>query len=300
MGYTNQQRLLGAVRACLVPLARILIRSGISFRQFSEMAKAAFVDQTLAERDLRGRSTNVSRIAVRTGLSRKEIARILRRSAANGNDVEQTQATKFHFHQAARVLQLWHSDARFVGDDGRPKELSVDGAMDSFAGLVRSAGGDVPPGAVRAELLAAGAVSDIGDGQLRVLKRDYVPQDIGEELIVGLTLVVYPTIAGLAHNLERPGQHTLMQRVAFTNRLIPAAVPLFRQVARKRSTDFVQAVDDWLSSNEVRSDDPAQQGDYVAVGVFYFEGLLPDINEPDRHLLTPTLEEASRVRPGAT
>ena len=287
MEHSNQQRLLGAVRACLVPLARILIRAGISFRQFSEMAKAAFVDQTLAERDSHRKTTNISRIAVRTGLSRKEIARILRRSTDKGIVLEQAQAATFHFHQAARVLQLWHSDPRFVEEDGRPRDLPVEGTTDSFASLVRSAGGDVPPGAVRAELMAAGALSEIGDGHLRVLKRDYVPEDIGEELIVGLTLVVYPAIAGLAHNVEKHGLHTFMQRVAFSDRIVPAAVPLFRQVARKRSTDFVQSVDDWLSSNEVRLDEHARQGDYVAVGVFYFEGLLPDVNEPDRHLLRP-------------
>jgi hypothetical protein len=285
MGYSNQQRLLGAVRACLVPFARILIRAGISFRQFSEMAKAAFVDQTLAENDYRGRATNISRIAVRTGLSRKEIARILRRSTDKTVESEQAEAATYHFHQAARVLQLWHSDSRFVGDDGLPKDLALEGAADTFASLVRSAGGDVPPGAVRAELLAAGAVSEVAGGHLRALKRDYVPEDIGEELIVGLTLVVYPTIAGVAHNVEKHGLQTFMQRVAFSNRLVPAAVPLFRQVARKRSTDFVQAVDDWLSSNEIEPEQPTEQGDYVAVGVFYFEGLLPDINEPDRHLL---------------
>ena len=287
MGYSNQQRLLGAVRACLVPLARILIRAGISFRQFSELAKAAFVDQTLAEHDFCGRPTNVSRIAVRTGLSRKEISRILRRSADKGVESEQAEAAKYHFHQAARVLQLWHSDARFVGEDGRPKDLAIEGAAETFVSLVRSAGGDVPPGAVRAELMAAGAILEVGGGYLRVLKRDYVPEDIGEELIVGLTLVVYPAIAGVAHNVEKHGLHTFMQRVAFSNRLVPAAVPLFRQVARKRSTDFVQSVDDWLSSNEVEPEQPPAQGDYVAVGVFYFEGLLPDINEPDRHLVKP-------------
>ena len=285
MGYSNQQRLLGAVRACLVPLARILVRSGISFRQFSEMAKAAFIDQSLAENDARGRTTNVSRIAVRTGLSRKEVSRILRQSMVRKSSENEVGAATFHFHQAARILQLWHSDPRFIGNDGRPRDLLIEGSAESFVGLVRSAGGDVPPGAVKAELIAAGALSEIGDGHVRVLKRDYVPEDIGEELIVGLTLVVYPAIAGLAHNVEQHGQHTFMQRVAFSDRLIPAAAPLFRQVARKRSTDFVQSVDDWLSSNEVRSEGPAGAGDYVAVGVFYYEGGLPDINEPDRHLL---------------
>jgi hypothetical protein len=286
VAYTNQQRLLGAVRACLVPLAKILIRSGISFRQFSEMAKRAFVDQALAERDSRGRPPNVSRIAVRTGLSRKEVARLMHK--ASGNDRANHVPTEtFHFHQAARVLQLWHSDARFVSSDGRPRDLPVEGSADSFVALVRVAGGDVPAGAVRAELLAAGAVSEVRDGVLRVLKREYVPENIGEELIAGLSLVVYPAIAGLAHNIEQHGRDTYIQRVAFTDRLIPAAVPLFRQVARKRTTDFVQAIDDWLSSNEVRTDEPQRNEDYVAVGTYYFEGVLPDINEPDRHLLGP-------------
>jgi Family of unknown function (DUF6502) len=286
MAISNQQRLLGAVRACLGPIARILIRSGVSFRQFSEMSKAAFVDEVLAERDSQGRRTNTSRIAVRTGLSRKEVARLLKQSRSGDAGANERVGAGVHFHQAARVLQLWHNDARFVRSNGLPKELAFDGSSDSFSALVKCAGGDVPPGAVRAELFAASAIDETEAGLLRALKRYYVPGDIGEELIAGLALIVFPVIAGLARNIEQHGGETFIQRVAFTNRLVPAAMPLFRKVARVRTTEFVQSIDDWLSSNE----DPtlkSQDSGFVAVGTYYYEGLLPDMNVPERHLATP-------------
>ena len=80
-----QVRVLEATRACLRPLARVLLRSGINFRQFEEIAKDVFLEEASAERDGRGRRANVSRIAVRTGLSRKEVARIRDRDAGSAS-----------------------------------------------------------------------------------------------------------------------------------------------------------------------------------------------------------------------
>ena len=280
----SQGRLLSAVRACLQPLARILIRSGVTFRQFSVMSKAAFVEAAIAERDPRGRRMNVSRVAVRTGLSRKEVAKVLEQLYRNSSASGAHEPQQFHSSQAARVLQLWHSDARFVASDGRPKDLTFDESINSFSSLVRLVGGDVPPGAVRAELMAATALEETTSGLLRALKRHYVPADIGEELLVGLTHIVYPTIAGLVHNIDRPGSDAYVQRLAYTDRLIPAAIPLFRQVARNRAMELVQSVDDWLSSNESTIDEPTGEGRYVAVGVFYFEGALPALNSLSDHL----------------
>jgi hypothetical protein len=54
-----------------------------------------------------------------------------------------------------------------------------------------------------------------------------------------------------------------------------AAVPLFRQIARGRCTEFVQSIDDWLSTNEVGPEVPIDEVKRVGVGVFYFEGEPP-------------------------
>jgi hypothetical protein len=273
-----QDRVLAATMTCLRPLARVLLRSGINYRQFAEAAKSAFLEEAASERDRRGNRANVSRIAVRTGLSRKEVSRMrdasITQSAAN---------LARHFRNAshaARTLQFWYSDARFVDAAGRPKDLSFSGDDESFTALVRAVGGDVPPGAVRAELLAAGSIVETATGSLKAVRRYFVPGNIDEDLVVGLAQIVHPVIEGLARNTGAGKSDPFLQRLSYSDRLFPAAVPLFRQIARERSANFVQSIDDWLSSNETNSECAASPPLRVGVGVFYFEGTPP--SETDR------------------
>lgn len=267
-----QSRILSALGTCLRPLARVLLRSGISYRQFSEVAKLAFVHEALADKDQRGRIKNISRVAIRTGLSRKEVARIKKRfTVVAANDDSRLAASPRSSH-AARVLQLWHVDPAFVDHEGNPKVLPVSGDSETFSALVRAAGGDVPPGAVRAELLAAHAINEMPDGRLAPVRRYFVPSDVGEDLVVGLTHILAPVLEVLAHNTGSVKHEPFVQRLAYSDRLIPAAVPLFRHLAQARATDFLQSIDDWLSSNEESTPRPGAKGLRVGVGVFYYEG----------------------------
>ncbi len=276
MGSTIQDRVLAATINCLRPLARVLLRSGINYKQFAEAAKRAFLEEAAGERDRRGHRANVSRIAVRTGLSRKEVARL--RDVAFDRPTERDLVGHFqNVSYAARTLQYWFSDARFIDNSGQPKELLFNTGEHSFATLVRAIGGDVPPGAVRAELLAAGSIVETASGELKAVKRHFVPGNIDEDLVIGLSQIVHPVMEGLARNTEPKVTDPFLQRFTYSDRLLPAAVPLFRQVARVRCKDFVQSVDDWLSSNEGSSeeDDTTDSPVRVGVGVFYFEGPVP-------------------------
>jgi hypothetical protein len=275
MSNTIQDRVLAATITCLRPMARILLRAGINYRQFSEAAKLAFLEEASSERDPRGRSANVSRIAVRTGLSRKEVARIRdKRPQQLAVAIALVGEIRSASH-AARTLQLWYSDSRFVDPSGAPRELPFSGDDASFSAVVRAVGGDVPAGAVRAELLAAGAVVESAAGSLKAVKRYFVPGNVDEDLVIGLTQIVHPVLEGLARNTGRDRVEPFIQRLAYSDRIIPSAVPLFRQIARDRATDFVQSVDDWLISNEVKPDALVGQSLRVGVGVFYFEGIPP-------------------------
>jgi hypothetical protein len=185
---------------------------------------------------------------------------------------------------AARTLQFWYSDARFVDATGRPKDLSFAGDDVSFTALVRAVGGDVPAGAVRAELLAAGSAIETPTGSLKAIRRYFVPGNIDEDLVIGLTQIVHPVIEGLARNTGTQKSDPFLQRLSYSDRLFPAAIPLFRQIARERSGNFVQSIDDWLSSNETSSEGAASPSMRVGVGVFYFEGPAPgeiDRSTPD-------------------
>jgi hypothetical protein len=275
MNNGTQIRLLGAVGVCLRLVARMLLRSGIGYKQFADLAKAAFVQEALGERDSRGRTTNLSRVAIRTGLSRKEVARLRARLASNHGSTAAGGDPVYHSGHAARVLQLWHADSRFVKPSGVPMELPFSGEEPSFCSLVRAAGGDVPPGAVRAELSDANSVVEDEQGLLKPIRRYFVPADVGEELVVGFTHIVTPVLEGLARNTDRECKQPFIQRLAYSDRLNPTAIPLFREVARDRASEFVQSVDDWLSSNELKTDSACEDGGRVALGVFYYEGPRP-------------------------
>jgi len=253
-------------------MARIMLRSGIGYRQFAELAKLAFIQEASGERNSRGRRTNSSRVAIRTGISRKEVSRLQSELEKHGKSVASPPTVDYHSVHAARVLQLWHADPRFVDQDGAPMDLSFADDGTNFSTVVKAAGGDVPPGAVRAEMLAADAIVELANGLLRPTKRFFVPADVGEELLVGFTHMVIPVLEGLARNTDERCVEPFIQRLVYSDRLSPDAVPLFRKKARDRVTDFVQSVDDWLSSNELEDSEVARPYRY-GVGVFYYEGL---------------------------
>jgi len=256
---------------CMRPLARMLLRSGIGFPQFAEISKQAFLLEAQSEKDGRGRSANLSRIAIKTGLSRKEVARLSKRLSDACTKSRSERLVDFQSLHAERVLQLWHSGARFVDHRGSPRELPFLDDEISFSALVKAAGGDVPAGAVRAELLAAGAILETEDGLLRPVKRHFVPSDVGEELLVGFTHMIYPVLEGVARNTDERCSVPFIQRLVYSDRLSPDAAPLFRRVAREQVTAFVESVDDWLSANEL-PDSGSRQPSRYGIGVFYFEG----------------------------
>jgi len=263
-----QSRLLATVYACLRPFARVMLRSGVTYKSFAEIAKAAFVHEALLERDSKGRVTNASRVAVRTGLSRKEVRRIseqtLFKDGANSGAAD-------HAGPPARVLHAWHFDPRFIGADGAPLDLCFEGESPSFTELVRAVGGDVPPGAVRAELFRAVAVQELENGLLRPTKRYFVPGDFDEKAITVMSGMLFPFISAVAHNAN-PARKTagFIQRIAYA-KLSPEDREAFRVWSRAESTRFIESIDDWLTAREVKGYESANDP-ISGIGVFYYEG----------------------------
>ena len=259
---------MATVYACLRPFARVMLRSGVTYKSFAEIAKTAFVHEALLERDAKGRVTNASRVAVRTGLSRKEVRRVselmLVKDGARSGVAD-------HAGPPARVLHAWHFDPRFIGADGAPLDLNFEGGSPSFTDLVKAVGGDVPPGAVRAELFRAVALQELENGLLRPTKRYFVPGDFDEKAITVMSGMLFPFISGLDHN-SNPARKTagFIQRIAYA-KLSPADREAFRVWSRVEATRFIESIDDWLTAREVKSSENADDP-IGGIGVFYYEG----------------------------
>lgn len=125
-------------------LAEPLLSAGITPDEFSALSRAAFVNAAATTCRLRNGRVNESRIAVVTGLSRQEIARVRNqapplRSPLSGQRI-------------SRILAGWQSDPVFSSFRGKPNSLPIRSATGSFQELVRRHGGDVTARAVLEEM----------------------------------------------------------------------------------------------------------------------------------------------------
>ena len=270
-----QRQILGAFLIVLKPIARILLRFGIGFREFSEIAKTAFVDVASSDFGLRGRPTNISRVAVMTGLTRKEVRR-LRDKISEGEHTIVVKPTPMW-----DILHYWHADREFLDSSGRPATLRFSGEKGSFSNLVRRFGGDIPPGAMRTELKRVGAVEEDEEGNLTVLKRTFRPEGDHESLVASLVHGVYPLLATVSHNTDpnRIGS-TWTQRIAFTQSVNKNDVPRLKRISGDRIEAFAESIDDLFMAYETLNEEETKEDDKVtlAVGVFYFEDRAVDKN----------------------
>src|ERR1700754_2262372 len=102
MASASTTQVLAATRQWLKPVIYILIRCGVTWRDFSELAKTTFVEVATRQFGKRGRPTNVSRTAVLTGLSRRDVRKQRER-------VEDAPLPAGGYTtRASLVLSAWH------------------------------------------------------------------------------------------------------------------------------------------------------------------------------------------------
>jgi hypothetical protein len=250
MGIVSQQQVLAASRQLLRPIVHVLLRCGVTWREFAELAKTTYVEVATKQFGKRGRPTNVSRTAVLTGLSRRDVRK--QREQAEGTPPPAGGYTT----RASLVLSAWHLDPDFLDNKGRPARLAPDGAQKSFSALVhRCAGGDVPTSTLLKELLASGAVRQRSDGRLEVLQRNYIPHPMDEQLIRLWGSVIADIGTTYVHNLVKAPKHPpRFERAAVNDQIDPRALPEFRKFLEQEGQAFLERVDVWLAAHQLPPD----------------------------------------------
>lgn len=256
------------LRAVLVatirPIAAMLLRFGVGYRDFAEASKVAFVEIASEDFGAQGRPTNISRIALMTGLSRKEVKAVKDYQARGATT--KTQLT----HLPAEVLRRWFTSDRYCDPSGIPRPLVWDGSLGSFTELVRSCGANLSPVAMRAELLRVGAVKQDPTGLLIVLRRYFIADSAKDRLTEGLQFGIRPLALTVARNVASASPGGLrFQRVVDSYSVPPERrLELEREVST-RLKQFSEELDDLLS--EVGQVSTAGDNSAVGVGLFYFE-----------------------------
>lgn len=250
-----------ACRRLMQPIARMLLRGGITWKEFSELAKQSFVEVAGNDYGLAGRQTNASRVALMTGLSRREVKRV--RDLLDAEEPEMApQKSKI-----ARILSGWHQDPDFVGIDGSPKVLAADGDGASFAALLDRYAGDLPAVAITKELLRLELIEHAGKNGFRVLQRSYTGNAADPDILRQMSTALHDHGQTLAWNIdaERRGP-TRYERMAFNGNMSRRAIANFERLIEERGQAFLEDIDAWLSEHE-SEETPAEREKPIKLGV---------------------------------
>jgi hypothetical protein len=251
----------------LEPVILLLLKTGITWKEFAAVAKARFVQVATREFGVRGRPTNASRVAILTGIDRRDVRKLR-------TELAHLEARELGFmSKPTQVLEGWYRDPEFVGLDGKPRDLALDGNGDSFADLVRRYAPGIPVVAMIKELRAAGAVQKTKRNRLRVLKRTYIPRELSDNQIRLWSSALRDLGTTLEINMTRAREQTpRFERRALSLAVDKRALPEFRAFLESEGQAFLERVDAWLERHRAAAAQGSDSGAIrLGVGVYHIQ-----------------------------
>jgi hypothetical protein len=238
--------LLDAIRIMMKPLVRLMIAQGVTHSEFSDALKEVYVDVSLRHFGDENK-INRSRVAILTGLTRKEVSNTMNRALEVGTGGRV-------FSRPERVLSGWYSDPKYQGPYGIPMELPYEatGGAPNFVDLVKAYSGDMSPKAMLAELVRGGSVEEKADGLIKVVRRDFEPGALSRELIVRFGEIGHKFFSTAAANIEKKEQGGgYFDRLVYAeNGCTDETIERFDKYVKEVGQAFLENLDNWIAVND--------------------------------------------------
>ncbi len=282
----EQQALLDAVTAVLEPLARLAVARGVSFPAFEALAKEAFVRSAHAAHPDLPQHRRVSRISTSTGLSRREVTRIVQTP-------ERAQPPR---SIASEVFARWMSDAAWRTAKGRPRALPRQGPAPSFEALAQSVTRDVHPRSVLEELVRLGlAALDPATDIVSLSGEAFVPRGDAVRMVRFLGDNVGDHMACAVANVLGDGRRHFEQAL-FADGLSDASLAEFRTLVSRQwqalRDAMVPALQALIDADRVAGREPDQR---LRMGLYTFTQSEEPRASPEPP--SPVKKQASRRKP---
>ncbi len=213
--------LSGALASLLEPIAALAVARGLPFAAVEDLLKAAFVDAARRAQPPEAGQRIVSRVATATGLTRREVTRLL---VADGGLPPPRPSP------ATQVFTRWRADPALKNRRGRPINLPRQGAAPSFEALARSVTQDVHPRSLLDELCRLGLVSVEGD-TVKLLRDSVVATGDSDRAYGFLGGNVGDHLrAAVANVLAETPPH--VEQAVFADELSAESMAAFRDIAK--------------------------------------------------------------------
>lgn len=252
------------LRRLLRPIVGITLKCGIPFRRVADVLKLAYVEVALSEYGADGKPATVSRVAMLTGLTRRDAAH---QKELLENAVQVPGEDRVH--SAARVLAGWHTDPEFLDEHGEAKRLPAEGEVSFEALYQRYSGSDVPLSTMLGEMLDVGAVTREADGTLRAKTRYFQPEPLDPSAIERAGHVLSDLGRTVQHNMYRAAnEESRFEGRAWSALVTRSQNAAFREFLEGCAQEFLEKVDAWLITHEDPGADPHN---YVRFGAGVYE-----------------------------
>ncbi|MFZ3082684.1 DUF6502 family protein [Rhodoferax ferrireducens] len=279
-----------AMARVLQPLARLMIDHGLQLPSMVELLKNELVQQAAAAYGLADKGSSDSRIALLTGVHRKDVKRLREAPVSPSTAVPLVPV-------AASVVARWISEPRFLNADQTARPLartprrSGVGEPD-FTTLVAEVSRDVGARAVLDELVRLGVVELREDGYVALKTSGFVPHEGLEESFHFLAANVSEHLATAVHNLAPDRQGPLMlEQSAFSQDLSAEQAGQLQQQARRLWASSLRQFLQTATVAEQRSQADAGPKHRIRFGVYFHDALQATPEPP------PELRPAAK--PGA-
>ena len=278
----DQQALQSALARVLRPLADLAIARGLPYAVAEELLRTAFVSAARRAQPEPAAHGLVSRISTATGLSRREVTRLLQPGGA---------PVVSRRWPAGELFTRWLGDPTLKPPRGQPRRLPRQGTAPSFESLAQSITRDVHPRSLLDELCRLGLARLDEASDLVELQRDaFVPKGdfarmlgfLGDNVGDHLSAAVDNTTADTTRHLEQ---------AVFADELSSESLQAMRAIV----TEQWQAMFDRLvpAFEALIADDRSAgrpQDQRMRVGLYTYSTYMPGVGD----------DEGSSASPGRT
>ena len=262
----------------LIPIVRLLIRNEISHSEFSEFARQAYVKAAYRYFSIPKRKMTYSRVAVLTGLSRKEVVRL------STEEIDQDKAPRQTVNRAARVITGWLNDSDYQDAQGAPKILPLrtqagDEAV-SFASLVERYSGNITAGAILDELIRLEIVSIVDKQWVQLERYGFIPESDDIESFNVLSDSAANLLQTGAFNITRSREQAARFQRQLTHLKVPQELAdEFASYSGEKSLQLLLDLDRWLvRKKRALTSLQTETTGRIGLGIYYYE---EDSNEND-------------------
>jgi hypothetical protein len=225
--------LAAAARAVLRPLIELALARGAPYAEVDELVKQTFVEVAREAHAAVPLERAVSRVSATTGISRREVTRLLRPEARSASKPQSS---------VSQLFARWLSDPGFRDDHGPTHKIPRAGRPPSFESLAESVSRDMRPRALLEELCRLGmARINDEDDTVELLRDTFVPSADERQMFEFLGQNVGDHLAAAAANViaEQP-RH--LEQALFADDLSLESIEQMRPLVSSQWQELVQSL----------------------------------------------------------